>query len=139
MSSQSSIWSLHGQYFELTVCRYRDKLTFRFEGIRYAAQPKRFTYSSLYKGSGSVSALSFGPKCLQTGCSGSDSSEGCSYLNIWTPHLSLNGRASQTKLKAVMFRIHGGAFTGDTGADPTFDGGDMGSRGDVVMVAINYS
>ncbi|THH00985.1 hypothetical protein EW026_g1621 [Hermanssonia centrifuga] len=37
-----------------------------------------------------------------------------------------------------MFWIHGGAFTGGTGADPTFDGGNMASRGDVVMVTINY-
>lgn len=37
----------------------------------------------------------------------------------------------------MMFWIHGGAFTGGTGADPTFEGGNMGSR-DVVMVAINY-
>lgn len=35
-----------------------------------------------------------------------------------------------------MFWIHGGAFTGGTGADPTFGGGNMESRGDVVMVAI---
>lgn len=138
MSSQSNLWSLHGRYFELTDCRYRDKLIFCFEVIRYTTQPKRFTYSSLCEGSGSVSALSFGPKCVQIGCSGSDCSEDCLFLNIWTPHLPLNGRAPQTKLKAVMFWIHGGAFTGGTGADPTFEGGNVGSRGDVVMVAINY-
>lgn len=38
----------------------------------------------------------------------------------------------------MMFWIHGGAFTGGTGADPTFEDSNMGSRGDVVMVAINY-
>ena len=37
-----------------------------------------------------------------------------------------------------MFWIHGGAFTGGTGADPTFDGGPMASRGDVVLVTTNY-
>lgn len=37
-----------------------------------------------------------------------------------------------------MFWIHGGAFTGGTGSDPTFDGGSFASRGDVVVVAINY-
>jgi carboxylesterase type B len=41
-------------------------------------------------------------------------------------------------LKPVLFWIHGGAFTGGTGNDPTFDGGNIASRGDVVMVAINY-
>lgn len=37
-----------------------------------------------------------------------------------------------------MFWIHGGAFTGGTGSDSTFDGGNIVSRGDVVLVAINY-
>ncbi|KAK0663614.1 Bile salt-activated lipase [Lasiodiplodia hormozganensis] len=37
-----------------------------------------------------------------------------------------------------MLWIHGGAFTGGTGSDSTFDGGNMASRGDVVVVTINY-
>jgi carboxylesterase type B len=37
-----------------------------------------------------------------------------------------------------MFWIHGGAFTSGTANDPIFDGGNIASRGDVVMVAINY-
>jgi carboxylesterase type B len=37
-----------------------------------------------------------------------------------------------------MFWIYGGAFTSGTANDPTFDGGNIASRGDVVIVAINY-
>lgn len=37
-----------------------------------------------------------------------------------------------------MFWIHGGAFTGGTANDPVFDGGNLASRGDVVVVTINY-
>jgi carboxylesterase type B len=37
-----------------------------------------------------------------------------------------------------MFWIHGGAFTSGMGSDPTFDGGNLASRGDVVVVALNY-
>lgn len=37
-----------------------------------------------------------------------------------------------------MFWIHGGAFTSGTGSDPTFDGGNLASRGDVVVVTTNY-
>jgi len=37
-----------------------------------------------------------------------------------------------------MFWIHGGAFTGGTANNPTFDGGNIASRGDVVMGAIHY-
>lgn len=44
----------------------------------------------------------------------------------------------KSNLKPVMLWIHGGAFTGGTGSDPTFDGGNLASRGDVVVVSINY-
>lgn len=37
-----------------------------------------------------------------------------------------------------MFWIHGGAFVSGTGSDNTFDGGSLASRGDVVVVTINY-
>lgn len=37
-----------------------------------------------------------------------------------------------------MFWIHGGAFTGGTANDATMDGGGLTSRGDVVLVNINY-
>ncbi|TDZ37042.1 Cholinesterase 1 [Colletotrichum spinosum] len=37
-----------------------------------------------------------------------------------------------------MLWIHGGAFTGGFGSDPLFDGGNLASRGDVVVVTINY-
>jgi len=60
------------------------------------------------------------------------------FLNIWTPHLPAHGGDSKEDLKPVMFWIHGGAFTSGTANDPTFDGGNIASRGDVVMVAVNY-
>lgn len=37
-----------------------------------------------------------------------------------------------------MFWIHGGAFTSGEGSDTLFDGGSLVSRGDVVVVTINY-
>ena len=37
-----------------------------------------------------------------------------------------------------MFWIHGGGYTGGSSSDTTFDGGNMVSRGDVVLVALNY-
>jgi carboxylesterase type B len=37
-----------------------------------------------------------------------------------------------------MLWIHGGGFTGGQGSDTTFDGGNLASRGDVVVVTINY-
>jgi len=35
-------------------------------------------------------------------------------------------------------RIHGGGYNNGYGSDPTFDGGNLASRGDVVVVTINY-
>jgi carboxylesterase type B len=116
--------------------RFRDRLSFRFLGIRYAPQPTRFTYSTPYKGSGgTASALEYGSECVQGSNTGS---EDCLFLNIWTPYLPNPDNPQKAALKPVMFWIHGGAFTGGTANDNTFDGGNIASRGDVVMVAINY-
>ncbi|KAJ0116365.1 crystal protein [Diaporthe amygdali] len=115
---------------------FRDRTAFRFYGIRYAPQPERFTYSVPYTGSNtSVSATTFGSECAQ----GTAGSEDCLFLNIWTPYLpSQDSKSDKSALKPVMFWIHGGAFTGGSANDPTFDGGSVASRGDVVLVAINY-
>lgn len=119
----------------LIVTRYRDRLSFRFLGVRYAAQPERFTYSEVYQGNGShVSALDYGSECVQAPANGS---EDCLFMNIFTPYLPAKG-IPKSALKPVMFWIHGGAFTGGTGNDPSFDGGSIVSRGDVVLVDINY-
>ncbi|KAH6672076.1 cholinesterase [Halenospora varia] len=120
------------------ITGFRDRVSFRFLGIRYAPQPKRFTYSTAYKGTGgNVSATSYGNQCIQSGSS-SGASEDCHFLNIWTPYLPAHGGAPKEDLKPVMFWIHGGGFTGGTANDATMDGGNVASRGDVVMVAINY-
>lgn len=111
-------------------------MSFRFLGIRYAPQPKRWTYSTAYKGNGSeANATAYGAQCFQSNSGGS---EDCLFLNVWTPYLPAHGGASKKDLKPVLFWIHGGAFTSGSGNDPTFDGGNIVSRGDVVMVAINY-
>lgn len=119
------------------VCfSFRDRTSFRFYGVRYAPQPERFTYSVPYTGSNSsVSATTFGSECAQ----GTSGSEDCLFLNIWTPYLpSEDSKSDKSALKPVMFWIHGGALIGGTGNDNTFDGGSVASRGDVVLVAINY-
>jgi carboxylesterase type B len=120
---------------ELLSHSFRDHNSFRFLGIRYAPQPERFTYSTLYTGpGGTVSALDYGSECVQ----GTSGSEDCLFLNVWTPYLPASPSSSSSKLKPVLFWIHGGAFTSGTGSDPTFDGGNFASRGDVVLVTINY-
>jgi len=57
--------------------------------------------------------------------------ENCLQLNVWTPGIDDAHRP-------VMVWIHGGGFTGGTGASPQSNGGVLASRGDVVVVTINY-
>ncbi|KAI0642658.1 carboxylesterase from carbohydrate esterase [Trametes meyenii] len=119
---------------DLAITGFRDQTSFRFLGIPYADPPTRFEYPTAYTGDRTIDARSFGSQCIQTGST--VGSENCLFLNVWTPFIPAPN--SRTPLKAVMFWIHGGAFTGGTGSDPTFDGGSLASRGDVVVVTINY-
>ncbi|KAH9947519.1 carboxylesterase from carbohydrate esterase [Amylocystis lapponica] len=119
----------------LEITGYRDQLSFRFEGIPYVNPPQRFKYPSAYTGSPTINATAFRPECVQVEVS--SSREDCLFLNIWTPYIPSNASTS-TRSKPVLFWIHGGAFTGGSGSDPIFAGGNMASRGDVVLVTINY-
>ena len=112
---------------------YRNKKSFRFLGIPYANTPARFQYSQPYSPRGqNIQATAYGPQCAQT----SSGSEACHFLNIQTPFIPRAG--SRMHLRPVMFWIHGGGFTGGTGADPLSDGGNLASREDIVVVKINY-
>ena len=132
-ADNSTQWQTTVKSGEKSWTGFRDKFAFRFEGIRYAAFPERFTYSFVDNSSGHSNALRFGSECAQANNVGS---EDCLFLNIWTPYLP-HTDAMPGKLKPVMFWIHGGAFTSGTGSDPTFDGDGLVSRGDVVVVTIN--
>ena len=58
-------------------------------------------------------------------------SEDCLYLNIWTPGLD-------DARRPVMVWIHGGGLTSGSGSSPAYDGAPLASRGDAVIVTINY-
>ncbi|KAH9933078.1 Alpha/Beta hydrolase protein [Fomitopsis serialis] len=93
--------------------------SFRFEGIPYANAPGRFTYSTMYSGNTVLNATAYGPECIQSGVPPPYGSEDYLFLNIYTPYIRQNGTASTEGLKPS-------------------DGGNMASRGDVVIVTINY-
>jgi para-nitrobenzyl esterase len=58
-------------------------------------------------------------------------SEDCLYLNIWTP--GLDGAK-----RPVMVWVHGGFFTTGAGSWLRYNGRTLSTRGDVVVVTINY-
>ncbi|KAH1435339.1 hypothetical protein KXX32_008856 [Aspergillus fumigatus] len=112
---------------------FRDQKSFRFLGIPYADPPGRFKHAIPYSHRDqTIHATKYGSACAQSG----GGSEDCLYLNIQTPYIPKKG--SQEGLKPVMFWIHGGGFTGGTGADPLTDGGNLASREDLVVVTFNY-
>lgn len=127
-SNQITVASAGNEYIG-----YRNQKSFRFLGIRYADPPARFEYSHLYSQTGlSANATVYGSECAQ----GTSGSEDCLFLNIQTPYIPKAGDSSN--LRPVYFYIHGGGFTGGSGADPSTDGGNMASREDIVSVQINY-
>lgn len=115
----------------------RDQLSFRFLGVPYANSPKRWEFSTVFdnKSVTNIDATNFGSQCWQTGSQ--PFSEDCLFLNIFTSYLPASN-SKRSQLRPVLFWVHGGAFTSGTGADPTFDGGALVSRGDLVVVTINY-
>ncbi|EMD88134.1 hypothetical protein COCC4DRAFT_83305 [Bipolaris maydis ATCC 48331] len=116
--------------------------SFRFFGIKFGAFPARFTYSTYLPPTpgSSTTALNFAPICMQVSSASPDPNvyaEDCLFLNIWTPYLP-NPANKTPKLKAVMVWLHGGGFLTGTASDPTFDGSSLASRGDVVLVTVDY-
>ena len=124
-----------GSFDGVEVSPKTDKyLGIKFANSRRFSQPEDvITYSE------TVTAKSFGPQSpqvpgfmeeiLNTKVFPTD--ENCQYLNIWTPKPS-------SRLKPVLFWIHGGAYTNGTGATSWYDGNNLCELGDVVVVTINY-
>ncbi|KAG0276820.1 hypothetical protein BGZ95_007000 [Linnemannia exigua] len=116
----------------------RDAMGFRFQGIRYAQAPVgnlRFAapVPVTAKWLSAVDATTPGNKCPQLGDI-PGGNEDCLFLNVFTPVLN----AEDKNLLPVMFYLHGGSFTTGTGSDPAFNPANMASRGQVVVVSINY-
>ncbi|KAM7211772.1 alpha/beta-hydrolase [Rhypophila decipiens] len=121
---------------------YRDYHTWKFRGIRYADKPARFTYSKAasFESDGEVDATNAGADCSQPiGEVKNGSSEDCLFANVWTPYLPRMGEYSQkSQLKPVMLYLYGGGLTSGSGKNTNTDGTNLASRGDVVVVSVNY-
>lgn len=118
----------------LTATRRHDGVI-AARGIVYA-HADRFGHPELVAPAGDARAA--GPQCpqvpgpLEAMLGGGDipMHEDCLSLSVWTP--GLDGT------RPVLVWIHGGAFVTGTGAMPWYDGGALATRGDVVVVSLNY-
>ena len=115
-----------------------------YRGIPYAAPPVgelRFCVARPHPGWDDVrDCESFGPIAPQIpnealdamiGAAPQEQSEDCLFLNVWTP-------GADDAARPVMVWIHGGAFTLGSGSEGLYNGATLASRGDVVVVTINY-
>jgi len=124
---------------------YQENQQFVFKGIPYAAPPVgklRWLPPQPVKSWGGIrSAKGFGSIAPQYQLPGGEmmenlridepQDEDCLYLNIWTPEADGSRRP-------VMVWIHGGTFIIGSGSQEMFRGNTLVSRGDVVLVTINY-
>ncbi|KAE8150467.1 Carboxylesterase [Aspergillus avenaceus] len=60
-------------------------------------------------------------------------SEDCLYLNVYAPQ-----DASPSKLKEVMFWVHGGNLVGGSASESVYNGASLAVNADIVLVTINY-
>ncbi|MFI5509258.1 carboxylesterase/lipase family protein [Mycobacterium sp. NPDC051804] len=107
-----------------------------FAGIPYAAPPvgelRWQPPAPAAEWTGFRDATQAGPRCVQDVSNDIDqraTSEDCLTLNVWTPPPSGEKRP-------VMVWIHGGSFI--NGSGDIYDSRWLASRGDVVVVTINY-
>ncbi|KAH8026128.1 hypothetical protein HPB51_016439 [Rhipicephalus microplus] len=80
-----------------------------------------------------------GPACYQEDAVGSDLSENCLHLNIWTPEATCDAtRQPSCANRTVLFFLHGGFFQTGSNRDYPLDGSYLSALGDVVVVVPNY-
>lgn len=131
---------------DYTLTGTRDRRSFRFLGIPFGDAPvgsKRFMHSTAYSGNKILDATNYRNSCIQAATQAGPMplGEDCLNLNIFTTSLvggdykSLDPRK---KLKPVLVAIYGGAFTSGRNSLHSYDGGNMASRSDIVVVTINY-
>jgi para-nitrobenzyl esterase len=114
-----------------------------FKGIPFAASPTgEFRWrppQPVTPWQGERDATSFCKDCGQAGYGpggrqkiSANASEDCLALNIWKP-----GKTTKESKLPVMVWIHGGGFTGGSGASPQNFGNSFAKQG-VILVTINY-
>lgn len=105
-----------------------------FRGIRYGADTSGYRFQQPrpeLPWRGAHEAIAFGNSAPQGGSDG-PGSEDCLFLNVTTPGLR------DGKRRPILFYIHGGGFNNGSGSDPLYDGTQLCTHGDVVVVTVNH-
>ena len=106
-----------------------------FKGVRYGAptggQNRFMPPVAPASWAGVHDALEYGAAAPQSR-SHPVTSEDCLFLNVWTPAPGDGGR------RPVMVWLHGGGFSAGSGSSRTYDGVNLCTAGDVVVVTINH-
>ncbi|XP_059514392.1 bile salt-activated lipase-like [Myotis daubentonii] len=114
-----------------------------FKGIPFAAPPKALENPQPHPGwQGTLKAKDFKQRCLQVTVTQENTrgSEDCLYLNIWVPQ----GQKEVSQNLPVMIWIFGGAFIFGSGqgfnffSDYQYEGEEIATRGNVILVTFNY-
>lgn len=110
-----------------------------FKGIRFAHAARFESPSDVTSWTGEYDGTTYRAQAPQNhgalekmlGSSSLPTDEDCLFLNVFTP-------ACDAGRRPVLVWIHGGAYVTGGGAMPWYDGSRLASRGDVVVVTINY-
>ncbi len=140
-ANSSAEWRVTQFVGQKQLTGYRDLHTWKFRGLRFAERVERFTYSKVqsFDEPGEIDATTAGADCSQpVGEVKNGSSEDCLFANVWTPYLPPLAGAKKSQLKPVMLYYYGGGYTSGSGKNPNTDGTNLASRGDVVVVSVNY-
>lgn len=119
--------------------------TYVFRGIKYADAKRWEMPTPVEPWEGVKDALNYGyvcplmedekPSAGELSCPHRywPANENCQYLNIWTQSMD------QTAKKPVMVWLHGGGFAAGSGIEQiAYDGENLSSFGDVVVVSLNH-
>ncbi len=109
--------------------------TWSWKGVPYAAAPtgaRRWQPPAPYGcfESGTLSAIAHGPVCPQLKDGVVIGDEDCLRLNIWAPE--------SASALPVLFYVHGGGNAGGTASDPLYDGHELATRTNRVVVTVEY-
>lgn len=129
------------------VAGYIDDGIYIYKGIPYAKAGRFMPPVPADKWEGIRSSRAYGPTCPQGRRMGwySDEQafafdwndgfpdEDCLRVNIWTPGIK------DGKKRPVMVWLHGGGYAAGSGQElPSYDGKNLASEGDVVVVSLNH-